>query len=284
MKLPFTLEHGVYGPRASLTGPWVPAVSEYMRRENIRELYLNYARGWKGEDLSFLETLPDLLGFSIIDFGISDIARVHTLTALRALEISTYCSTPIDFARFPDLERTVFYWRSGSDSLFDLIKLRSLFVHRYVGSVSEPFGRLTTLTELSIANSDLLEIESVRQLSHLRFLGLYNLKKLKSLRGLQALFHLEALDVNGCKKLESINELKPLTKLRRLHLNDDGKVDSLRPLQGLTELEELLFYESTNVVDGDLAVIKELPRLKKISFQNRRHYSHRREDFQFSDA
>jgi Leucine-rich repeat (LRR) protein len=279
MSLPFIVEHGIYGPRITVTGPWTPAIAEYMRREGVRELYLNHARGWSGTTLDFLETVPELVAFSILDFTIKDITPIHRLAALRALEVSTYCNTKIDFHRFAKLERCVLYWRSGSESLFECVALRWLFLHRYGGSSSEPFARLAMLDELSIANSELREVEHLAALKGLKFLGLYNLKKLTSLRGIEALEQLEALEVNGCKSIGRIDELAALAHLRRLQLNDDGPIKSLKPLRSATALEEILFYESTNIVDGDLTPLAALPRLQHISFQNRRHYSHKRETF-----
>jgi hypothetical protein len=277
MSVPFILEHGYYGPRITVTGPWTPAITEYIRREGVRELYLNHARGWNGTSLNFLEALSDLVAFSILDFTIKDITPIHRLASLRALEVSTYCSTKIDFHRFPVLERCAFYWRGGSDSLFACQTLRSLFLHRYTGSASEPIAHVTALEELSIANGELREVESLANLKNLRFLGLYNLKELTSLRGIESLDQLEALEVNGCKRIARIDELAGLVCLRRLQLNDDGPIASLGPLRGLDRLEEMLFYESTNISDGDLEPLAALPRLRNVSFQNRRHYSQKRE-------
>lgn len=283
MSAPFILEHGIYGPRVTVTGPWTPAIAGYMRREGVRELYLNHARGWSGTTLDFLETMPELVALSILDFTIKDVTPIHGLTALRSLEVSTYCNTNMDFHRFPGLERCVFYWRSGSESLFECAALRWLFLHRYDGSASEPFARLATLQELSIANSELREVESLAALKNLRFLGLYNLKKLTSLRGLEELAQLEALEVNGCRGIGRIDELAALVHLRRLQLNDAGRIASLSPLREAADLEEVLFYESTNVVDGDLTPLATLPRLRHVAFQNRQHYSHKRETFPLAE-
>lgn len=65
----------------------------------------------------------------------------------------------------------------------------------------------------------------------------------------------------------------------RARLIDLGSVSSLRCLSGLTELEEVLIYGSTNVRDGDLGWLANLPKVKNLSFQNRRHYTHKREEF-----
>src|SRR5581483_1403822 len=178
MSVPFVLEHGIYGPRLTVTGAWSLAVAEYMRREGVRELYLNHARGWNGTTLDFLDTVPELVAFSILDFTIKDVTPIHRLKTLRALEVSTYCDTKIDFHQFQNLERCVLYWRRGSESLFETIALRRLFLHRYSGSTSTPFAHLAELRELSIANSELREVESLGSLKSLRCLCLYNLRRL----------------------------------------------------------------------------------------------------------
>lgn len=282
MGLPFILEDGLYGPRVTVTGTWTPQIAEYMRREGVHELCLNHARGWSGTTLDFLTTVPDLIAFTILDFTIKDVTPIHRLTTLRALELSTYCNTAINFHRFPELEGCNFYWRGGSESLFDSSKLRRLFLHRYSGSSSAPFARLQVLEELSVANSDLREIKYITGLKKLKFLGLYNLKKLTSLGGLEQIVQVEALEVNGCKAISRIDELAALVHLRRLQLNDNGAIASLSPLRSTVDLEEVLFYESTNITDGDLTSLTALPRLRHISFQNRRHYSHKRENFPFA--
>jgi hypothetical protein len=284
MSAPFILEHGIYGPRVTVTGRWTPAIAEYMRQKDVRELYLNYARGWNGTSLDFVATLPDLVAFTILDFTIADVTPIHQLAELRALEVSTYCTTPIDFHRFVKLETCNFYWRAGSESLFSRKTLRRLFLHRYAESGSEPFARLSELEELSIANSELREVEQLAALKQLRFLGLYNLNKLASLRGLEKLLRLETLEVNGCKSLGRIDEVAALVNLRRLQLNDDGRIASLAPLRSAVDLEDVLFYESTNIVDGDLTPLVSLPRLRHTAFQNRRHYTHRRESLALGRA
>jgi Leucine-rich repeat (LRR) protein len=283
MSVPFILEHGIYGPRATVTGAWTSEIARQMHREGVRELYLNHARGWKGATLEFLHELPALAAFSLVDFTIRDITPIHELTGLHALEISTYCDTPIDFQRFPNLERCLLYWRRGSQSLFQCAGLKWLFIHRYNEASSMPFARLLDLEELSIANSELREIEHLSALSTLRFLGLFNLKHIASLRGIESLVQLDSLEINGCKAIGDIEELRALTHLRRLQLNDNGMIASLTPLDKAVNLEEVLFFESTNIADGDLTPLARLPRLSKIAFQNRRHYSHKREELLFVD-
>jgi hypothetical protein len=64
-----------------------------------------------------------------------------------------------------------------------------------------------------------------------------------------------------------------------LDFNNNGDIASLKPIEFLKSLQRLTFYESTNIVDGDMAPLKKHKKLTTISFKNRRHYSQRREDF-----
>ena len=277
MNTGFSLEQGAFGACVVATGAWTAKIAEYMSKHMVRELYLNHARGWVGDNVDFLRDLPELDAFRILDFTIKDVSAIHALGSLRLLEVSTYCTTPVDFARFPRLEDCAIYWRDGSTSLFACEKLERLFLHRYSGVQSASIAQLERLVSLSIANGGLQEVRHLGNLKRLRRLGLYNLAGLTSLRGIGRLTQLEELEVNGCRAVDQIEELATLEDLRKLQLNDDGAIASLAPLRTATGLEELLFYESTNVRDGDLAVLTQLPRLKRVWFQNRRHYTHTRE-------
>jgi internalin A len=273
----YRLERGRYGSQLVLTGPWEPRLADVMTRDGIAELYLNRELGWRGADLGFLEGLSWLRGFKILDMVIKDVGPVHHLAQLRALEISTYCKTPIDFSRFPSLECAALEWRPGSQSLFDTRTLTELWLNRYPHPRSDPFSALTGLTRLAVANSRLHEIRALRQLSRLTSLSLWNLRVLQSLAGLETLTGLQEFDLQGCRKIKRIDELAALPKLQRVSLSENGSIESLAPLQNAINLEEFFFYGSTTVDDGDLSILTRLPALKKTSFRNRRHYSHRRE-------
>jgi hypothetical protein len=105
------------------------------------------------------------------------------------------------------------------------------------------------------------------------------LRRLGSLAGVEGLANLEELNIDTCRAIRSIEEVSALSRLRRLHLSNDGEIESLKPLDTLNGLEAVTFVESTNIVDGDLSPLVRQKNLRRVSFRNRRHYSHRREDF-----
>ncbi len=169
-------------------------------------------------------------------------------------------------------------WRRGSESLFERSGLQRLYVNGYDGGSSDPFRALTALRELRLFNAKLTEIKAFARLEDLDCLQLRGLKGLVSLDGLQPLSTLDELEIQACPAVRSIEEIAGLKNLRRLLLIDDGEIESLSPLAEATSLEELYFYGTTNIADGDLSPLLELPRLREVSFQDRRHYSTTRQD------
>src|SRR5437879_3090775 len=111
----------------------------------------------------------------------------------------------------------------------------------------------------------------------LRSVRLVNLMRLTSLSGIEGLANLEELEIHTCRAIATIDEVGSLSALKKLHLNNDGDIESLKPLEKLSGLESVLFYESTNIRDGDLSPLLRQKNLARVSFQNRRHYTHRRE-------
>jgi hypothetical protein len=273
-----SLQSGTYGIRAVVHSAWSKEIADLVRRE----LELNQAKGWHGSDVSFLAEMPDLVSFEIFDFKIRDIAPIHFLHNLRRLGITTYCPTEIKFSAFPGLESCGLEWRPKAASLFDCTMLKKLFVNRYKGNDVSDFGRLVSLESLAILNAPIVNLQGFSSLKRLRSLRLANLRRLTSLAGIEHLVNLEELDVHTCRKICSIKEVGTLSKLQKLFLNNDGDVESLKPLANLAGLVSVLFYESTNIKDGDLSPLLLQKCLANVAFQNRRHYSHRSEELRAS--
>jgi hypothetical protein len=257
-----------------------PGFSRRMLANNVVELELNYAKGWRGNDLSFLKELPQLRAFKIIDWGISSVQPIHFLHELRMLELMTYCKTAIQFSEFPHLEDCCLEWRSKSESVFSCTTLKKLFLNRYKRKNVDAFSTLVNLESLAILNAPVENLLGLKPLKRLRYLKLVNLRRLTSLAGIEGLVALEELNIDTCRAIGSIDEVGTLSGLKKLHLSNDGEIESLKPLEKLTSLEWATFVESTNIEDGDISpLMRHQKNLSRVSFQNRRHYSHRREDF-----
>lgn len=279
MNYTIELEQSIFGTKAVIKGIWKDSYLNFLLENEVQELELNDGKGWIGQNLEFLKDLPDLKSIIIIDLKIISIEPIHYLKELVSLKVITYNKDPINFKSFPKLVECGFEWIKGSESLFEMSNLKKLFINRYNKNDSDVFSKLVNLESLSILNSqieNLLGISSLRKLQNLR---LGNLKKISTLQGLENLKDLETLEIQKCKGILDVSVIFNLTKLKQLFLIDMGNISSINGIENLTSLNEFLFYESTNISDGDLIPLKNLPSLRKISFQNRKHYTLKREDF-----
>jgi hypothetical protein len=275
----FELAFGEYGPRAVLTQPWNACTLRQLKKHKVVELELNMAKGWGGHDIAFVAEFPELQAFEILDLHIPSVAPIHSLHQLRRLKVITYCPTEIRFGAFPALEICNLEWRAGAKSVFECTSLKDLFINRYEGRDSSVFGTLRNLEDLGVLNSPLGELRGLAPLTKLRKLRLNNLSRLTSLSGLERLTSLEELNIEGCRKVHSIAEVGSLPRLKGLHFGGNAEIESLAPLKLHNALESVSFWGSTKIVDGDLSPLASLPKLTYVAFQNRRHYTHRHEDF-----
>jgi len=275
----FSVEQGVYGERLVLHSEWKNEFVDYMLANNIGELNVNYARGFSGQNLNFLQQLPFLTGLLLIVYNIADISVIHNLHRLKALNMGCRDITPLDFSAFPDLKDCGLDWRPKSDSIFQCRTLERLFINQYSYKHTDKFEELTSLSSLFFSGGPLGDLTGLQRLQNLETMGLYHLRSLSSLHGIENLAHLEELDIDTCRKLTSINEIQNLKRLRRLTLANCNDILSLRPIKELTSLERLYFYESTNINDGDLSFLTHLPNLTDVRFMNRKHYTNRCEEF-----
>lgn len=276
--LDYVLEPGKFGEKLVLTGEWDDRLIGLMLERSCTELEINCARGFRGPDIAFLARVPFLTSLVLIAYHLADVAPIHSLHNLRAIDIGTRPEKgEVDFSQFPMLEDCGLEWRPKARSLFGCRSLRRLWLNKYSGHDCSAFRELSRIEDLYLASAPLYTIRELSVLTSLRTLGLYYLRKLASVEGVEGLAGLEVLDVENCRLISSIEPVRGLTRLRRLTVADCGDIQTLEPLNGLPQLEWFLAWGSTSIVDGDLTPLTRLPRLVNVALMNRRHYSPGRE-------
>lgn len=274
------INRGHYGKRAILKGPWKADYKHLIIDNQVVEILLNGAKGWRGKDVDFLTELPHLLSIEIISSLQNDHA-INELRELRAIHIESPAKTEIDFLNFPKIEKIAVYWRPGLRNLFRCETVRNLWLYKYPGNSLSDFASLKYLQRLELKNSRSLDrLGDVSGLRKLEMLGIYLAPKLLSLTGVQVLKNLRTLEIDTCRKIKDISPVRDLIKLRRFMFVDGAKIESIKALRNLEQLEEFFFYGSTNISDGDLSVLSEMPNLKEVAFQQRRHYNRNWSDFE----
>lgn len=271
-------EQATFGTKATVRGPLTPSLVLELRRYEVVELDLNYAKGWVSSDLSFVSELPWLRSLSITDRHIASIEPIHRLHELRTLSVITDCRSEIRFSAFPRLESLALDpWRSGARSLFDCFSLRDLFICSYTGKESAPFGRLVNLESIQLLTASLRELAAFAALKNVWKAKLTYFSGLDSLDGLQGMVGLEQLELTCMRGIASIELLGQLKNLRSLQLSNLGEIESLGPIEGAGGLISLV-VEGTDFKDGDMSVVTRLPNLLFAGYVDKKHYSPRKRE------
>jgi Leucine-rich repeat (LRR) protein len=230
--------------------------------------------------VDFLANLPWLRVVTLLSIvvPVEDDSAVFELRNLIELHLSTYSKARADFGRLPFLEHLAFIWRKSTLGLQSLTRLRSLSLVKYGRHNLDEFAEMQQLETLQLLGGSLSSIHDIGSLGALRKVRLGDVRGLESLNGIENLKHLESLSIDTCKRLTSIEPLAGCTNLRQLRLSNVGPIESLRPLRALKRLESVLFAESTNVRDGEIAFLRTMG-VRNVLFQNRKHYDIKREAF-----
>jgi hypothetical protein len=275
-----SIEEGQFGQTLVVKGDWDDRYIAFMQEHDLKELCLNGGNGFTGKSLNFLRGLPFLEGlFIFVSKSNDSIANILELEKLRSFTNSSYDRTSLDFTLLPNLERLSVGWHEGVRSIFECRTLQRLRIGGYNGRSLRDFAKLRTLKALDIVSRTIESLDGIDELRQLEELDLWYASKLTSLQNLQFLVQLKKFTIEACKKISSIKEVQGLEQLELLGVINCGDIDSLQYIRDLKRLRRLSFIESTNILDGNLDVLLELPNLEMVLFQNRKHYSLKREIF-----
>lgn len=165
------------------------------------------------------------------------------LNSLQSLKVFT----------FNNCRDNTFYWHENSTRLVSLEKLE-------LTDCFLPPG-------LSLLNS----------CQQLKELEIYLNPKPFRLQALQHNFKLEKLILSQCPHLQNKEDIYILQSVIWLRLTDCGPIDNCSLFYNMPNLEVLIVTGKSYFVNGDLSGM--MGRVKYFGFENKRHYSHKPEDF-----
>lgn len=257
-------------------GPWVDGIREYIEKNDIKALYLNYARGWSGSDLSFLADLPDIEELNIIAGAVENLAAVELMESLTHLSISAHVRETIDLSKLKKLEKLFLHWWKGAASVFECTTVKNLYIDEVKLKDLAALGNLNELRALTVGNSPFEKLAFVTDLKRLTKLALLNCRKVSDHSPISSLNQLRWLEIRGTKELTSLDIVRSLPQLEVLLIESNSEIASLEPLTNCKKLKAFSFYGSKmNIEDSNLEVLTTLPQLSMLGFRDRRTYSHR---------
>lgn len=246
-------------------------------------LVLNYARGYRGDELKFLVGLP-VRRLHILARTVRDLSPLYSLSnTLVSLRVQADPGATIELERLPLLQTLSATWQQVYGSIRFAERLQRLFLLSYTEADLTWLSPVPSL--ISVVLKDYPRIRSLdgaEDLPWLAELGVHLAQGLENIEALQRASSpvLETLHLSSCRQVVDIAPVAACTSLRFLDLSEGGGLSTAAPLAGLAGLERLYLYGSTNVVDGDLAPIARLPHLRDFRMQNRRSYSPSVKDIQ----
>lgn len=257
-------------------GPWVESIREYISRNDIKALYLNYARGFVGSDLSFLANLSKIEELGIVAGEVENLSAIESMEALTHLSISAHTRESIELSKLGSLENLFLHWWKGANSVFECTTVKNLYLDEVKLKDLSALGNLSKIHTLTIGNSPVKNLSFLPGLDHLTKLALLNCRKVADFSPISSLRRLDWLEIRGTKELTSLEFVRCLTKLEVLLIESNSEIASLEPLIDCQDLKAFSFRGTKmNVSDGDLGVLTTLPKLSMLGFQDRKRYSHR---------
>lgn len=271
----FVIEKRQEGPTAVVTGRWSGAVADALRAGVADGLDLNYARGFRERDLTFLDGSFPVRRLDILARTLKDLSPVASLTAtLEEFHFQTAPTASIDLGDLPHLKVLSGYWDQLRPSICFLPALRSVIVLGYDDRDLTPFGANRALEQLIFKDVPRIEtLDGVEDLPALAELGVFGSRRLADITALaRSQAPIQKVMLENCRAIPDVTPVADLRTLTFLGFSECGDIPSLAPLAGLDRLEVLYAYGTTRVVDGNLSILLELPRLREVRMQDRRHY------------
>ncbi len=224
-------------------------------------------------DISLLQGFRNLERLHIINRTAFDIHGIANLHNLRVLTVQSDSFFDADPASWPLIEELSVPWGPKLVNLWRAPLLTTLRVFSWGDQNLQVIGTAPYLRELELIGGPLRTLSGLERCNGIKNLTLSHLRKLDDFTAISSLKSLRDLRIQTCRKLKSVDVITNLPKLECLHLDNVGNIASLNPLRTDHNLKELYFTDSTNVLDGNTAIVNEM-KLENFAFQNRKHYNY----------
>ncbi|MFB7142946.1 hypothetical protein ACFCYN_25500, partial [Gottfriedia sp. NPDC056225] len=134
------------------------------------------------------------------------------------------------------------------------------------------FNKLITF---ELSNSNVTSLNGINKFENLQNVELHYLNKLEEINNICSLTKLKTLRMENCKKVLINDDLACLTNLNELALINCGNIPSIKFIKNMNKLKKFIFPESI-VLDGDISPCF---GLEYVYFINKKHYSHKNNEF-----
>lgn len=270
----YVVEDTAEGRSLVVTGPWSEGAERAMKRGEADGLILNYARGFSGGSLDFLDDGWPLRRLSLLDRSIVDLDPIGRLATLERLSVQAAPGAMLDLGPLSCLRSVSGEWALIGRTLSAAAELERVSTWVFGDVDLHAFRDHVALKTLTIKDAPYLEstagLGDLPDLAALTIVGACRLHEIDEIGELSE--SLRELKFEECPRIEAIDVVESLVGLRFLGISESGDIASLTPIGSLAQLQTFYAWGSTRILDGDLSPLAQLPRLKEIRMRNRRGY------------
>lgn len=224
-------------------------------------------------DLSLLSCFAALERLHIINRTNARLDKIEALKDLKVLTIESNQAVSLNVNSWPLLEELAARWDGPILNLERAAKLKRLRIFSWRGHDLYSLDLPPHLLRLELYGGPLHTLSGIERCAFLEELSLIDLRKLADFSTIGTLKSLRLVRIDTCRKLESLDPIASLPNLEVLHIDNVGEIHSLEPLRANRKLRKLYFIESTNIKDGNTAIVNEMA-IRDFGFQNRKHYNY----------
>ncbi len=251
---------------------------EYIKKEKVRSIELNFYHGYLLKDINFISEVADILeDISIVTDDIN-LKHIEELKNLKNIFVGGENKSHIDFSHFKYLESCNISWHKDLKNLSSCKHLNDLTLRKYTynNKTSHFITGLNQLKSLCFIQSKFEDLEMLKLFPNLETLEIYYNRWLVNIEVLSNCKQtLTRLILDHCKNVNDYKVLEQLTELKFLNVTDSKPLPNLKFIKQLKNLEHFSFT-GTDILDGDLTPCF---GIKHVGFFDKKHYSHKSADF-----
>ncbi|WP_157813550.1 hypothetical protein [Pseudoalteromonas spongiae] len=253
-----------------ISGMLTQDVSFALKEFDFNELRIGVGT-W--DDLSILSSLNGKIKKIVINAASIDWDGISSLIEVKSLILTDYMKNQINFSKLVNLSELRIDGREENiEQIYTIKTLESVWLANYKEVNLSKLEKLHNLVILELVDSKKLSsLEGIECFTKLQKLNLVCCTKLEDVDGIKSLSKLKMLRIDSCKKVRLTDDFSSLNNLKYLGIFRQKEILSLLPFKGCRSLEILLVAD-LKVTDGKVQFIKELPNLKKLIFQHKKHY------------
>ncbi len=251
---------------------------DFIKTNGIKRVMLNPFQGYITNDLKPIMPIQDsveelIVGSEKISYdGLGDF---HMLTLL---SLPDNGKDIVDLNNFPNLITLNCNISNRLKGLGNCAKLKRLTISDYKVKSKDlsALPSLNNLEYLNLIKSDIINLYGIGRYNKLKKLEIFRATKLETIEALHELSKcLEEIQFEQCKKVNDFELLGKLPILKKIILSESGEIKSLAFVKELSKLDFISFW-GTNVLDGNISYCE---GINYVGFDNRKHYSHKSEQF-----